>query len=114
VARTVGTSDAARHPNLKPVRVPILAQTVFGEALDLARELPGWTVVSQDERALVIVCQRAGGLFGAPATVTITVTGPPGLPSAEVHCRSESRGGLCGRDRRNVIEFMEPFHRRVC
>jgi len=108
------TSDAHAQSGSKPVRVPILKQNVFEEARDLATALARWKLVSADERTLTIVCERAGGLFTPRATVTITVTGPDGLPSAEVNCRSESAGGLLARDRRNVREFMLPFERRVC
>ncbi len=71
-------------------------------------------VESADERTLVIVCERAGGVVAPASKVTIRVEGPDGLPSAIVHCTSESRGGLFARDRQNVQEFMTPFHRRVC
>lgn len=108
------TSDSAEHPGLKPVRVPIRKESVFEEAKNLASELPGWRVVRADERELVIVCERAGGMLAPSATVTIRVEGPEGLPSATVHCSSESKGGLFARDRQNVLEFMTPFHRRVC
>jgi hypothetical protein len=48
--------------------------------------------------------------------VTITVEGPDGIPTSTVHVRSETRGGwpLLASDRRVVLEFMKPFHRRVC
>ncbi len=108
------TSDAHAQPGAKPVRVPILKQAVFEEARDLAGALAGWKVVTSDERTGTIVCERAGGWLAPRATVTITVTGPDGLPSAEVNCRSESAGGPFARDRRNVREFMLPFERRVC
>lgn len=108
------THDSADHPALKPLRVPILKESVFEEARNLAAELPGWRIVRADERELVIVCERAGGVFAPVSTVTIRVEGPDGIPSTTVHCASESRGGLFARDRRNVLEFMTPFHRRVC
>jgi len=108
------TSDAHAQPGTRPVRVPILKQSVFEEARDLANALPGWRVVSADAGTGTLVCERAGGWFAPRATVTITVAGPEGLPSAEVNCRSESAGGPFARDRRNVREFMLPFERRVC
>lgn len=114
MSASFSTSDAQTQPGAKPVRVPILKHSVFEEARDLASALAGWKLVSADERTLTIVCERAGGLLSPRATVTISVTGPDGLPSAEVNCRSESAGGLLSRDRRNVREFMLPFERRVC
>ena len=108
------TSDEHEPPGLKPVRVPIRKESVFEEARNLAGELPGWRVESADERALVLVCVRAGSFLAPASKVTIRVEGPDGLPSATVHCTSESSGGPFARDRRNVQEFMAPFHRRVC
>lgn len=108
------TDDAHSSEGLRPVRVPIRKESVYEEALDLAGKLAGWKVLRSDERALSIVCERTGGLLRAAATITIRVEGPDGLPSAVVHCSSESRGGALARDRANVLEFMVPFRRRVC
>jgi hypothetical protein len=108
------TSDEHRHPGLRPVRVPILKESVYDEARSLAEALPGWRLVRADDARLVLVCERARGLLAPRSTVTITVDGPAGIPSATVHCTSESTGGLFARDRRNVLEFMTPLHRRVC
>jgi hypothetical protein len=108
------TSDQHAHFNLKPLAVASLKRGVYEEAKDLASELAGWRVVSADEARLVIVCERAGGVLSGPSTVTITFDGPDGIPSTTVNVRSESRRGLMSRDRQNVLEFMRPFHRRVC
>lgn len=114
MSASFSTSDVHAQPGSRPVRVPILKHSVFEEARDLAGQLPGWKVVSADEHELTLVCERAGGLLTPRATVTITVTGPDGLPSSEVNCSSTSSGGVFARDRRNVREFMLPFERRVC
>ena len=66
------------------------------------------------EGARTIVCERHGGPLGGRSTITIRLSGPPGLPSTTIDVRSETHGGLFARDRRNVLEFMTPFHRRVC
>jgi hypothetical protein len=108
------TSGQHAHFNLKPLSVASLKRGVFEEARNLASELPGWRVVSADDARLVIVCEREGGVLSGPSTVTITFDGPEGIPSTTVNVRSESKSGLMSRDRKNVIEFMRPFHRRVC
>jgi hypothetical protein len=113
VSPSFATDDAHAHPDLKPVRVPIRRETVYEEAVDLAGRLPGWSIASADDRTRVIVCKRSGGLLAPAATITIRVDGPEGLPSATVTCVSESERALFARDRRNVLEFMTPFHRRV-
>jgi hypothetical protein len=107
------TSPDHRKSSLQPLRVPARAPEVYQEAKDMVADLPRWKLVSADDAALTLVCEREGGLFGAPARVTITVEGPEGIPSATVNVRSVSKGGLRARDRANVAEFLEPFRRRV-
>lgn len=113
MAGSIETEDDHADPDLRPVRVPIRRESVFEEALDLAGKLPGWKVLASDERTLSIECERAGGLLRAPAKVTIRVEGPEGLPSATVRCRVETSGGLLSRGRATLVEFLEPFRRRV-
>ena len=114
MSRSFTTSDAHAELDLRPVRVPMRRESVFEEACNLASELPGWRVLGSDEKDLVLRCERSGGFLGTRSAITIRVEGPEGLPSATLHCTSESRGGLFARDRRNVLEFMTLFHRRVC
>jgi hypothetical protein len=77
-------------------------------------DLDGWTVVSSDAATGVLTCEKRGGLLGGTATITIRCEGPADLPSTVVHVRSTSTGGVLARDRAHVIEFLTPFHRRVC
>ncbi len=108
------TREGEADPSLAPIRVPIRKENVFEEACNLASELPGWKILTRDETHGLIVCQRSAGLLGGNATVTIRVEGPDGLPSAIVHTRCESKGGLFSRDKAIVQEFTVPFWRRVC
>ena len=108
------TSDSNSNANLQPLRVPILQQDIYSAAKEMVEDLPDWTIVNADDDKLTLTCKRGGGLLSGEATITITVEGPEGMPSSTVNCRSESSGGLLSRDKANVIEFMRPFHRRVC
>ena len=108
------TSDSNSHMNLKPLRVPSTQDGIYGEAKEMVEDLPDWTLKSADDEKRILVCQRKGGLLSGEATITITVEGPDGIPSSIVNCKSESSGGLMSRDKANVLEFMRPFHRRVC
>lgn len=108
------TREGEADPSLAPIRVPIRRESVFEEACNLAGELPGWKILTRDESRGLIVCERSAGLLGGKATVTIRVEGPEGLPSATVHTRCESRGGLISRDKSILQEFTVPFWRRVC
>jgi len=108
------TSEQHSHFNLKPLAVASLKRGVFEEAKDLAGDLPGWRIVSTDDEHFAITCERDGGTLSGTAKVTITCDGPDGVPSTVVNVKSETASGLFSRDRKNVLEFMTLFHRRVC
>ena len=108
------TSDRHSNPAHQPVRVPILKEDVYRSAREMVDDLDAWKLVSADGERLTLRCERKGGLVGGAASITVTIEGPEGVPSATVHVRSESDGGLLSRDRSNVAEFVKPFHRRVC
>ena len=107
------TRDDHGSPALRPLRVAVRKEEVYAEARDMVADLVGWRIVKADDQRLVLECERAGGLLGRPARVTVRVEGPDGIPSATVHVRSVTEGGLVSRDRANVREFLEPFGRRV-
>ncbi len=108
------TQDAHAHFHLKPLRVPMRAEDVWSEARIMVEDLRGWSVVAADDERRVLTCARKGGLLSGESRITITCDGPAGMPSATVHVRSVTTGGLLSRDRANVLEFTVPFHRRVC
>ena len=108
------TTDGATSVPLKTLRVPVLKHDIWNEAKNMASDLPGWRIVSADEQAMILVCERDRGLLGGRATVTISVSGPDGMPSSTVHVKSVTQSGWLARDKANVAEFMRPFHRRVC
>lgn len=108
------TSDGHSDPSLRPLRVPALKGGIYAEAKTMVGDLAGWTLVQADDEALVLRCERKPGLLAGRARVTIRVEGPDGIPSATVHVRSESDGGLLSRDKACVAEFLGPFTRRVC
>ena len=87
---------------------------LFGAAQELVEDLSSWTLESADEETMTLVCIRSGGLLGGSSRVTIRVEGPEEIPNSTVHVSSVTEQGLLKRDRANVLEFMVPFHRRVC
>lgn len=111
---TFRTSEEHASPLLKPLRVARRREDIYSEARDMVADLAGWKLVSSDERALVLHCERKAGFLGSAARVTIRVEGPEGIPSSTVHIESTTDGGLLSRDKKNVAEFLEPFTRRVC
>jgi hypothetical protein len=108
------TSEQHAKPALQPLRVASLKGGVYEEAKNLVGDLPGWELIEADDHRLVLVCRRDGGVLGGMARIEIRVEGPEGIPSSTVHVSSRSTGGLLSRDKRNVTEFLVPFHRRVC
>jgi hypothetical protein len=107
------TAEGHADQDLQPLRVPTRKEEIYDEAKTMVGDLDGWKLVQADDDALVLTCERKGGLLRAAAKVTIRVDGPDGIPSATVTVRSETDGGL-SRDKANVQEFLRPFRRRVC
>jgi len=108
------TRDDAPDERLRPLRVPIRPDQVFESVREMVDDLDGWEVVASDAAARVLTCRKRAGLLGGTATITIRCEGPEGLPSTTVHVRSVSSGALLARDRAVALEFLRPFHRRVC
>ncbi|MCY2960052.1 MAG: hypothetical protein NTY35_07790 [Planctomycetota bacterium] len=108
------TRDDAPDERLRPLRVPIRSDQVFESVREMVADLDGWEVVTADEALRVLTCRKRAGLLGGTATITIRCEGPEGLPSTVVHVRSTSEGAVVARDRAHVLEFLTPFHRRVC
>jgi len=111
---TVETSPNHENPSLRTISVPTRKEDIFGAAREMIDDLQGWEVVSADEEKLEITCRKKGGVLGGTATIVVSVSGPDGIPSATVNVRSTTEGGLLARDKANVMEFVKPFHRRVC
>lgn len=107
------TSDDQARAELRPLRVAMRREDLFGEARTMVEDLPAWKLERADEAALELHCSRKGGLLGGSANVTIRVEGPEGIPSATLHITSLSSGGLFASDKSVVLEFMTPFTRRV-
>jgi len=108
------TDEQHSNPSLKPLRVASRREGIYEQAKEMVSDLDGWTLLSSDDEGLALACERKGGLLGGTAKITIRVEGLEGIPSCTVHVRSETAGGLRSRDKGNVLEFIKPFHRRVC
>jgi len=108
------TRQDATDERLRPLRVAIRPDQAFESVREMAADLKGWSVVTSDESARVLVCKKPGGFLGGVATITIRCEGPDDLPSTTVHVRSASEGAVIAHDRAHVLEFLTPFIRRVC
>ena len=107
------TSESNPNRWHQPVRVPQNKGDIFGAAKEMVEDLPGWEIQRVDEDALEIHCTKSGGVLGGKANIVVRVEGPDGIPNSATHCRSETSGGLLGRDKKNVAEFVQKFFMRV-
>ncbi len=114
MAGSFETSDQHSGQHERPLRVPSLPGGIYERAKELIDDLDGWKLLEEDADKGLLVCERSARFLGGAARVTIRVEGPEGVPSTTVHVRSESSSGLLSHDRKNVAEFLRPFHRRVC
>ncbi len=114
MAAVCETREDATDERLRPLKVPIRPDQVFESAREMVDDLDGWEVVASDAAARVLTCRKRGGFLAGTATITIRCEGPDGLPSTVVHVRSTTKGGVLARDRTLLLDFLTPFHRRVC
>jgi len=113
MAGSFETTDQNPEHLLKPLRVPTRHEDIYQAAQELVDDLPGWTLVDKNDETETLRCTRKARLLGGESTVTIRVEGPDDIPNTTVNLKSESNGGLLSHDKKNVLEFMKLFHRRV-
>jgi hypothetical protein len=108
------TSDRNSSEYHRPIRLPVRRENIWDALKDMVDDMQGWEVVSMDADRRVAVVRKPGGMMSGTATMTITVEGLEDVPSTTVSARCETEGGLMGRDKANVAEFIKVFHRRIC
>ncbi|MDB2576889.1 hypothetical protein N9Z54_06780 [Planctomycetota bacterium] len=106
------TSTDASDKWLQPVAVPSSKGGVFGTVIELLEDLPGWEVQSCDEESCTVHVSKANGFLGGTSKISITVSGPDGIPSSETNVTSES-DGMISRDKSNVSTFCRKLWMRV-
>lgn len=106
------TSESNSSRWHQPVRVPIRKQDIYESAKEMCEDL-AWKVLSADQDALKITCERSGGFLGGTARIVVSVTGPDGIPSSETNVLSESSGAVLAKDKSIVAEFVKKFSMRV-
>lgn len=108
------TNPSHDKPELRPLHVALRREGLYQAAREMVADLGQWSLLSADDAATTLHCQRKGGLLGGTTRVTLRVEGPEGLPSSTIHVRAEAQGGLLSNEKSVVVEFMKPFIRRVC
>ena len=110
--RTFQTDEKHGSASLRPVRVPRGKLDIYSAARELCEDL-GWEIVADDGERLVLRCRRRNGWLAGTSDIEVRVEGPDGIPSSTTHVRSNSSGGLLGKDRAIVEEFVRKFTMRV-
>lgn len=105
------TSPDASSKWHRPVSVPSGREGVFGSVRELVDDL-GWSVESVDEGACSLVVSKPNGFLGGTSRITVTVTGPDGIPASDTNVVSESEA-LLSRDKSNVATFCRKLWMRV-
>jgi hypothetical protein len=108
------THESHDKPELRPLHIARRREGLYEAAKEMVEDLSNWTLVSADDAATTLHCERKGGLLGGTSKVTVRVEGPDGMPSSTLHVRAEAQGGLLSNEKAVVLEFMKPFTRRVC
>ena len=108
------TDPGHSNERLRPLRLAMRKEHLFDAAKELVEDLSSWVLDGADDESKTLSCTRGGGLLSGPSKVTIHIEGPDEIPNSTVHVSSETDGGLLKRDKAVVLEFMVPFHRRVC
>ena len=109
------TSPSEKSAHCQPLQLPTLMPDLYGAAKEMVEDL-GWELRSEELESVkgTLVCVRKGGLLSGDSTITITLEAPEGIPATTINVRSVTDGGLASRDKKNVVEFMKPYNRRVC
>lgn len=113
MAGSFETTDQNSELLLRPLRVPTRHGDIYQAAQELIDDLPGWTLVDKDDETETLRCKRKARFLGGESSVTIRVEGPDDIPNTTVTLKSETSSGLLAHDKKNVLEFMKLFHRRV-
>ena len=108
------TNDQHSSEFHRPIRLPVRRENIWGALKEMVADMQGWEVASMDDDSLVAVVKKSGGLMSGNSTMTIRVEGLEDVPSTTVHASCETSGGLLGRDKGHVADFIRVFHRRVC
>ena len=80
----------------------------------MADDMKGWKVLSADPEALLILCEKPGGMLGGKAKIAIQIEGSEEVPSTTVNCRCDVEGGLLAKPKSIVEGYMKLLYRRVC
>ena len=103
----------AGYPDLVPLKIDLPPAEAFKRALDVAKAMPGWTVVDSDAASGRIEANETSRWFGFVDDVVIRVA--PDGSASRIDMRSLSRQGRSdfGVNARRIRAYMEALKARV-
>jgi uncharacterized protein (DUF1499 family) len=103
----------AAYPDLAPLTTPLAAATAYERALDVAKAMPGWTVVSVEPAAGRIEASQTSRWFGFTDDIVIRVAAAG--TGSRIDMRSLSRQGRSdfGVNAARIRAYMAALRSRV-
>jgi uncharacterized protein (DUF1499 family) len=101
------------YPDLAPVRTALPAADAFGEALAVAKSMPGWTIVAVDAGAGRIEASRRSRWFGFTDDIVIRVVADVGGSRIDMRSASRKGGHDYGVNAARIRMYMGALKKRI-
>jgi len=103
----------AAYPELRPITTALSAAQAFQQALEVAKSMPGWTIVAADANAGRIEASEQSRWFRFTDDVVIRVVGDE--VGSRIDMRSTSRKGTSdyGVNSARIRAYMEALRKRI-
>jgi uncharacterized protein (DUF1499 family) len=103
----------AAYPDLAPVITSLPATRAFDEALQVAKSMPGWTIVAVDVDAGRIEASQRSRWFGFTDDIVLRIVGDE--PGSRIDMRSTSRQGRSdyGVNAARIRAYLDALRRRL-
>jgi len=103
----------AAYPELRPITTALSAAQAFQHALEVAKSMPGWTIVAADANAGRIEASEQSRWFRFTDDVVIRVVGDE--VGSRIDMRSTSRKGTSdyGVNSARIRAYMEALRKRI-
>jgi uncharacterized protein (DUF1499 family) len=103
----------AAYPDLAPVITSLPTASAFNVALEVAKSMPGWTIVAVDADAGRIEASQRSRWFGFTDDIVLRVVGDE--PGSRIDMRSTSRQGRSdyGVNAARIRAYLDALRRRL-
>jgi len=103
----------AAYPDLKPIITPLSVAQAFQQALDVAKAMPGWSIVAADVKVGHIEASEESRWFRFTDDIVIRVAGDE--VGSRIDMRSTSRNGTSdyGVNSARIRAYMDALRKRI-